>query len=67
MSIIALLLSLVIWGVVFYVAFWAAAKLGLPEPFAKVVNVLLVVAAVLVIFGLLFGTVEPFPFLVSVV
>lgn len=63
MEIIQLLLSLAIWGLIFYVLYWAQGKIGVPEPFNKIITVVLVIATVLVLIGLLTGTVAPFPFL----
>lgn len=63
MGIIALLISLVIWGLIFYVLWWGLGKIALPDPFGKVVTVILVLAAIVVIVGLLMGNVAPFPFL----
>jgi len=60
MSIIALLISLIIWGLIFYVLWWALARIALPEPFNKVATVILVVAAVVILIGLLTGQVAPF-------
>lgn len=65
MSIITLLLSLIIWGLIFYVIWWGLAKIALPEPFAKVATVVLVVAAIIVVIGLLTGSVHTFPFLIA--
>ncbi len=66
-TILALLLSLVIWGLVFWVLWWGLSKIALPEPFAKVATVVLVIAAVVVVFGLLFGSIPPFYFLTGLV
>ena len=52
---ISILISLILWGLVFYVLNWALSYIALPEPFAKVAQVILVVAAVLVVLGLLTG------------
>jgi hypothetical protein len=60
MSIIALLVTLIIWGLIFWLLWWALGIIGLPEPFAKVATVILVLAAVLVIIGILTGSVAPF-------
>lgn len=66
MTILALLLSIVIWGLVFWLLWWALGVIGLPEPFAKVATVILVIAAIIVILGLLTGQVAPFPFLIRI-
>jgi len=60
---ISILISLVIWALVFWLLWWAVGKMALPEPFAKVITVVLILAAVIVIIGLLMGTVHPFAFL----
>jgi hypothetical protein len=65
MSIIALLLALVIWGLVFWLLWWGLGAVGLPEPFHKVAVVVLVIAAIIVVIGLLTGSIAPFPFLVN--
>lgn len=59
----ALLISLVIWGLIFYVLWWGLAKIALPEPFNKIATVVLVVATVLVLIGILTGSIAPFPIL----
>lgn len=61
MALLALLLSLVIWGVIFYILWWALGAIALPEPFNKVAVVVLVIAAVIVVIGILTGSVAPFP------
>ena len=63
MSIISLLLSLVVWGLIFWILWWAISTIGIPEPFHKVAVVILVVAAVIIVIGLLTGSVTPFLFL----
>lgn len=57
---ISLLISLVIWGLIFYVLWWGLAKVGLPEPWDKIITVVLVLATVIVIIGLLQGSIAPF-------
>jgi hypothetical protein len=63
MSILAILFSLVIWGLIFWLLWWAVGALALPEPFAKVITVILIIGAVVVILGLLMGSIAPFGFL----
>ena len=63
MSLLTLLFSIVIWGIVFYVLWWGLAKIGLEEPWNKVATVLLVLATVVVLIGLLTGSIAPFGFL----
>ena len=63
MSIIALLISLIIWGLIFWILWWGLGAVGIPEPFHKVAVVVLVVAAIVVVIGLLTGGIAPFQFL----
>lgn len=63
MSIVALLISVIIWGLIFWLLWWLIGQIGLPEPFNKVAIVILAIAAVIVVIGLLTGSVAPFPFL----
>jgi hypothetical protein len=62
---IAILLSLVIWGLIFFVIWWGLGQVALPEPFNKVATVIVVVAVVIVVIGLLMGNIPPFAFLSS--
>lgn len=57
---ISLLLTIVIWGLTFWLLLWALGAANLPEPFKKVATVILVVATVIVILGILTGSVAPF-------
>ncbi len=63
MSILSLLFTLVIYGIIFYVLWWALGKIALPEPFNKIATVILVLATVIVLIGILTGSIHPFPFL----
>lgn len=63
MTILALLLTIVIWALIFYVLWWGLGAIALPEPFGKIATVILVVAAVYVAISILMGTIAPFPFL----
>ena len=65
MGLLTLLISLVIWGLIFYICWWGLGKIGLPEPFNKVVIVILVLVTIIVLIGLLMGTIPPFAFLNS--
>ena len=67
MVLITLLISLVIWGLIFWLLWWGLGAVGIPEPFHKVAVVILVVAAIIVIIGLLTGSIASFPFLAGVV
>lgn len=60
---IALLISLVLWALIFYVVWWGMSQIVIPEPFGKVLRVLLILAVVIVLIGLLTGSIGPFPVL----
>ncbi len=62
---IAILLSLVIWGLIFYVLWWGLGQMAIPEPFNKVITVILILAVIVIVIGLLMGTIPPFQFLIS--
>lgn len=47
------LIWLVIGGIIFYVLNWGLAKMGLPEPFNKIINVLLILVVVIVLINAL--------------
>lgn len=55
MPLLAILISLVIWGLIFWLIHWGLGQFALPEPFAMVIKVVLVLAAILVVIGLLTG------------
>lgn len=65
MSILALIVTLVIWALIFYVLWWGLAKLALPEPFNKVITVILVIATIVVLIGILNGSIAAFPITVN--
>lgn len=48
-----LLISVVIAGLIFWLLWWFLAYIGLPEPFAKVAKVLLMLFAVVFLINLL--------------
>lgn len=54
-GILGLLIQLVIAGLVFWVILWGINYIGIPEPFAKVVKVVLVLAVVVFLVNLLMG------------
>lgn len=58
---IALLLTIVIYGLIFWLLWWGLGAIALPEPFAKVATVILVIAAIITLIGLLTGSVGTFP------
>lgn len=62
---IAILLSLIIWGLIFWLLWWGLEKVGIPEPFNKVAVVILVIASIVIVIGLLMGSIPPFQFLSS--
>ena len=49
------LVWLICMGIVFYLLWWLIRYVGLPEPFAKVANVLLAVAAVIILINIVMG------------
>jgi hypothetical protein len=55
----------VIWGLIFYIIYWGLGQIALPEPFNKVITVIIVLAVIIVIIGLLMGSIPPFGFLTS--
>lgn len=67
MTIITLLISLIVWGLIFWLCWWGLGAVGIPEPFHKVAVVVLVIAAIVVVIGLLTGGVAPFPFLTGLI
>jgi hypothetical protein len=54
-ELLSVIIYLVVWGLVLYVLWWGIGKIGLPEPFAKIATVVLVVLTVVVLLNLLFG------------
>lgn len=54
-ELVSVLIYLVIWGLVLYVLWWGIGKVGLPEPFAKIATVVLVLITVVVLLNLLLG------------
>lgn len=50
---IALLLTAVFWGLILWVVWWAVGAIGVPEPFNKVIRVVIIVIAALVAIDLL--------------
>jgi hypothetical protein len=61
-SMLSLLVTVIVLGVVFYLLYWLVSQIPLPAPFAVVAKVLLGLFAVLILLGLLFGW-APFPHL----
>lgn len=54
---VSLIVYLAVAGLVFWLLWWLVGYVGLPEPFRKVANVVLAVAAVLVVIGILLSLV----------
>jgi ABC-type Na+ efflux pump permease subunit len=52
-GLVQILLTLLILGLIVWLAFWVMAQFGLPEPLAKVIRVVVVVIAVLIVIALL--------------
>ena len=52
---ISAIIYIVILGIVFWLLWWLVNYINPPEPFKKVANVVLAVAAVLVLIGVLMG------------
>jgi ABC-type multidrug transport system permease subunit len=44
---LSLILNLIFAALIFYLVIWAIGYIGIPEPFAKVIKVILVVVAVI--------------------
>lgn len=54
-ALINLIIYIVILGLVFYVLQWAITAIPIPDPFAMVLKVILVLIALVVVLNLLFG------------
>ena len=63
MVLVAILLSLALWAIIFYVVYWGLGQISLQEPWNKVITFVLVIAAIVIIIGLLTGAIPPFYFL----
>lgn len=46
---------LIVIGLIFWVLWWALGAIGVPEPFNKVLRVILIVAAVIILINFLLG------------
>ena len=62
MDILGLIVTLVILGLIFYVLWWGLSQISLPEPFNKIVTVLIVLAIVVILISLLTGHMPYFRF-----
>ena len=49
------LLYLVVAGLIIWLFYWAIEKIGIPEPFAKIAKVVLVVVSVIICLNFLLG------------
>ncbi|MEO6588945.1 MAG: hypothetical protein ABIP06_06425 [Pyrinomonadaceae bacterium] len=58
MSLISLLITVILLGLVFYVLWWALAKIALPAPFDKIAVVVLVLLVVVVLVSLVTGSIS---------
>ena len=54
-GLVGLLITLVIAGLIFYVLWWALNTINPPEPFKKVLTVILVLIVVIFLINLLLG------------
>jgi len=61
-SLLSILITVIVLGLVFYLLYWMLGQIPLPEPFKVVALVLLGLFAVIVLLSLLFGW-APFPHL----
>lgn len=52
-TVLTILVKLVVAGLIAYVLFWALGRIGLPEPFAKIALVIIVLAVVAYVISLL--------------
>jgi len=57
-AVVSVIVYLIVAGLVFWLLWWLVGYVGLPEPFRKIANVVLAVAAVLVIIGILLSLVS---------
>ena len=63
-AVVNLIVYLVVAGLIFWLLVWLVNYIAPPEPFRKIANVVLAVAAVLVAIGLLLSLVGGVPLLV---
>ncbi len=55
MELLSLLIYIVLLGLGFYLLWWFLGVVALPEPFAKVAQVLIGLFAIIILFSLIFG------------
>lgn len=58
MNLFALLVTLIILGVVFWLVIWLVDWIAIPEPFNKVIKVVIGLVCVLYLVGILFGVAQ---------
>ncbi len=56
-AVVTVIIYLIVAGLVFWLLWWLVGYIAPPEPFRKVANVVLAIAAVLVIIGVLMSLV----------
>jgi hypothetical protein len=54
-ALVTLLIWLVVVGLIFWLVWWGLGAIGVPEPFNKVIRVILVVVAVIFLINILLG------------
>lgn len=54
-SLVGAVIHLIIIGLIVWILFWALSQIGLPEPFNKVVRVVLVLLAAIFVINFLLG------------
>ncbi len=52
-GLLALLIQLIIVALIFWVIMWGLSQVGIPEPFNKVIRVVLVIAACIIVINAL--------------
>jgi hypothetical protein len=58
-GLIGLLITLIVMGLVFYLVIWFVDYIGLPEPFNKVIKVVVGLVVLLYLLGVLAGAAPP--------
>ncbi len=56
-SLLSILITIILAGLIFYLLYWLIGVIGLPEPFNKVAIVIMALFAVVFLIGLLTGQV----------
>ena len=55
-SLVAIIVTLVLVGLIFYLLWWGVGAIGLEEPFNKVIRGLIILLTVVYLIGVLTGT-----------